>query len=52
MSALLNLPKACIASEILAFGYAADKKEPLNKKSLEEITFYNVYGGTSEGYSR
>lgn len=42
MSVLLNLPKACIASEILAFGYPAEKKEPLNKKKLDEITFYNV----------
>lgn len=43
MSMLLNLPKACIASEILAFGYPANKKEPLKKKKLEEITFYNVF---------
>lgn len=42
-SMLLNLPKECIASEILAFGYAANKKEPLKKKKLEDITFYNVY---------
>lgn len=28
----LNLPKACIASEILAFGYPVNKKEPLKKK--------------------
>lgn len=43
MSILLNLPKACIASEIIAFGYPANKKEPLKKKKLEEITFYNVF---------
>lgn len=43
MSMLLNLPKAYIASEILAFGYPANKKEPLKKKKLEEITFYNVF---------
>lgn len=43
MSMLLNLPKACIASEILAFGYPTNKKEPLKKKKLEEITFYNVF---------
>lgn len=44
MSVLLNLPKACIASEILAFGYPTNKKEPLKKKKLDEITFYNVFG--------
>lgn len=43
MSILLNLPKACIASEIIAFGYPANKREPLRKKNLEEITFYNVF---------
>jgi nitroreductase len=43
LSMLLNLPKGCIASEILAFGYPANKKEPLKKKKLEEITFYNVF---------
>jgi nitroreductase len=43
MSMLLNLPKAYIASEILAFGYPANKKEPLKKKKLEEITFYNIF---------
>jgi nitroreductase len=44
LSTLLKLPKACIASEILAFGYPTSKKEPLKKKKLEEVTFYNVYG--------
>ncbi len=43
MSMLLNLPKGCIASEILVFGYPTNKKEPLKKKKLEEITFYNVF---------
>lgn len=43
MSALLNLPKDCFASEILAFGYPTNKKEPLRKKELEEITFYNIF---------
>lgn len=43
MSMLLNLPKACIASEILAFGYPTNKKEPLKKKKLEDITFYNIF---------
>lgn len=43
MSMLLNLPKACIASEVLAFGYPTNKKEPIKKKKLEEITFYNGF---------
>jgi nitroreductase len=43
MSLLLDLPKACIASEIIAFGYPTVKKDPLRKKGLEEITFYNVF---------
>jgi len=43
MSMLLNLPKSCIASEILAFGYPTNKKDPLKKKKLEDITFYNIF---------
>jgi nitroreductase len=40
---LLNLPKSCIASEILAFGYAAKEKETVAKKTLEDIVFYNIF---------
>lgn len=43
VSELLRLPKACIASEILAFGYPAKKKDPVKKKRLDEIVFYNVF---------
>lgn len=43
VSVLLNLPKSCIASEILVFGYPVEKKEPLIKKSLDEIVFYNIF---------
>jgi nitroreductase len=43
VSALLNLPKSCMASEILVFGYPTKKKEPLTKKNIEEIVFYNIF---------
>lgn len=43
VSELLRLPKACIASEILAFGNPAKKKDPVKKKRLDEIVFYNVF---------
>lgn len=43
VSALLNLPKSCIASEILAFGYPSKNKEPLAKKNIEEVVFYNTF---------
>ena len=42
VSVLLNLPKSCMASEILVFGYPTKKQEPLSKKSLNEIAFYNT----------
>lgn len=43
VSALLNLPKSCMASEILVFGYPTKKKEPLTKKNIDEIVFYNIF---------
>lgn len=43
VSALLNLPKSCMASEILVFGYPTKKKEPLTKKDIDEIAFYNIF---------
>jgi len=43
VSVLLNLPKSCIPSEILTFGYPVKKKEPLTKKNIEEIVFYNTF---------
>jgi len=43
VSTLLNLNKACIPSEILAFGYPTKKKEAVKKKSLDEIVFYNMF---------
>lgn len=42
VSTLLNLNKSCIPSEILVFGYSAKKKESVEKKSLDEIVFYNT----------
>ena len=43
VSALLNLPKSCMASEILVFGYPTKKKNPITKKNIEEIVFYNMF---------
>ncbi|QVK17622.1 nitroreductase family protein [Mycoplasmatota bacterium] len=43
VSSLLNLPKSIIASEIIVFGYPIKKKEPLIKKNIEEIVFYNKF---------
>lgn len=43
ISELLKLPITCIASEIIAFGYEANRKEPIKKKRLDEIVFYNVF---------
>lgn len=43
VSTLLNLNKACIPSEILAFGYPTKRKEAVKKKSLDEIVFYNTF---------
>jgi nitroreductase len=40
---LLNLPKDYIPGEIIAFGYPVVKEEPLNKKNIEEIVFYNKF---------
>jgi nitroreductase len=46
VSELLELPKLCVPSEIIAFGYPAGEVKPRAKKSVEEITFYNRYKGT------
>jgi nitroreductase len=41
VSNLLNLPKLCIPSEIIAFGYSAEDIKLRPKKNAEELTFYN-----------
>ncbi|HUV84964.1 MAG TPA: nitroreductase family protein [Methanosarcinales archaeon] len=43
VSRLLKLPKLCIPSEIIAFGYPADKPSSKDKKCKEEIIFYNKF---------
>ncbi len=42
---LLELPEGCLASEILVLGYPATEGKSRAKKSLDEIVFYNCYGG-------
>ncbi len=39
----LNLPKPYIASEIIAFGYPANIENVTNKKSFNEVVFYNKF---------
>jgi nitroreductase len=43
VSKLLNLPKLCIPSEIIAFGYPEDEPSTTDKKGKEEIIFFNRY---------
>lgn len=40
---LLCLPQFCIPSEIIAFGFPEESMNPKPKKSIEEITFYNIF---------
>ncbi|MEJ6950001.1 nitroreductase family protein [Natronospora cellulosivora (SeqCode)] len=42
VSKVLGLPNNILASEI-AFGYPARKKNPVKKKSIEKLVFYNNY---------
>lgn len=39
----LNLPSGILPAEILVFGYPERPLKPAPKKSLDELTFYNVY---------
>ena len=39
----LNLPPGIIPSEILVFGYPERQLIPIQKKNLDELTFYNGY---------
>ena len=41
LAKLLNLPKDCMPTEIIAFGYPGNRKELVKKKSIDEIVFYN-----------
>ena len=40
---LLYLPELYIPSEVIAFGYSAEKMKLRPKKSVKEITFYNKF---------
>lgn len=43
VSSLLVLPKLCIPSEIIAFGYPSEEPYPNDKKSKDEIVFFNEF---------
>jgi nitroreductase len=43
ISRLLALPKLCIPSEIIAFGYPKTEPNPTDKKSKDEIVFFNKF---------
>ena len=40
---LLHLPTGAIPSEILVFGYPRQKRQPTQKKALDEVVFYNAF---------
>lgn len=40
---ILRLPKYCIPSEIIAFGYPENELKYRDKKNIEEILFHNYY---------
>jgi nitroreductase len=43
VSMVLNLPEFYIPSEIIAFGYPADRIQTREKKKIEEVIFHNRY---------
>lgn len=43
LSIFLNLPKTYIASEIIAFGYPVNYEKATDKKSLNDVVFYNKF---------
>lgn len=43
VSMILGLPKLCIPSEIIAFGYPVSNDSPREKKKIEDVVFYNRY---------
>ena len=45
LSRLLKLPSTIIPSEMLVMGYPRFTTKPLDKKSLQEIVFYNEFQG-------
>lgn len=43
LQTVLNLPKDCIPSEILAFGYPDEEIKERTKKSMDQIVFRNIF---------
>ena len=43
LQGLLHLPAGYLPSEILAFGYPAQPRDPRPKKSLDEVVYYNTF---------
>ncbi len=43
MAELLCLPQGVMPSEILVLGYPKQKRAPIQKKSLDEVVFYNTF---------
>ena len=43
LAELLHLPECYLPAEILAFGYPDHPQQPLKKKDLRQIVFYNTY---------
>jgi nitroreductase len=43
MAELLHLPKEVIPSEILVLGYPRQGRTPIQKKTLDEVVFYNTF---------
>jgi nitroreductase len=45
LAQILNLPANYLPSEILVFGYPESEQQPREKKSLEELVFWNGFQG-------
>jgi len=45
LARLLSRPAGWLPSEMLAFGYAAQARQPATKKPLEEVVFYDAFRG-------
>jgi nitroreductase len=43
LARLLNLPENILPSEILAFGYPERQQNPITKKNLDELIFFNSW---------
>jgi nitroreductase len=45
LAKLLNLPRGTLPSEILVLGYPEEEGKLTKKKGLDEVVFYNTFGG-------